>query len=69
MLWEGYLSGRLSFVNLISSLEPVRWLIQALTDFMVECTIDNQEVGGQEEIPNEGKETCKQEEEMILKYY
>ena len=69
MLWEGYLSGRLSFVNLISSIEPVKWLIQALTDFMVECTIDNQEIGGQEVVAQEGKETCKQEEEMILKYY
>ena len=42
--------------------------IQALADFVIECTINNQEVGGQEEIPHEAREQCKH---MILKdcYY
>lgn len=41
---------------------------QALADFVVECTIDNQEVGGQEVITQEAQEPAK-EEDLTLKEY
>ena len=47
---------------------------QALADFVVECTIVNQEVGGQEDIdkqaPEQGHEEKREEDlEMDLKEY
>lgn len=41
----------------------------ALADFMVEYTIDNQEVGGQEVVPQEGKGLEKENPEAVLKEY
>ena len=43
---------------------------QALVDFMIECTIDNQEVGGQKIVlPLKGKEVEEKEEDLTLKEY
>ena len=41
----------------------------ALANFMVECTIDNQEVGGQEVVPRKGKGLEKEDPEVVPKEY